>query len=78
MTKDDIRQYILDLLAPLAPGVECNFSSDEMGTLFTVIVPEGDDKGRVIGKKGETANAIRHIVTIVGFQANIRASVKIA
>src|SRR4051794_29788420 len=76
MTKEDIAVYLMSLIAPIAPGTTCEFVSDDMGTLFTVTVP-ADNKGRVIGRSGETIKAIRHIVGLVGFQVGIRASVKV-
>ena len=47
---------------------------DEIGTKFTVKVAEAD-RGRVIGKKGQTAEAIRTIVRVAGFLNDVRASV---
>ena len=47
-----------------------------MGVLLTVEAgPE--DVGVVIGRKGETAKAIRHLLRIVGFKHKIRSNLKI-
>ena len=46
---------------------------DDLGTKFTVRVGESD-RGRIIGKKGQMAEAIRTILRAVGFLNDIRAS----
>lgn len=47
-----------------------------MGTLLTLIVAP-EDMGPVIGRAGETAKAIRHLVRIAGVREGARVSVKI-
>jgi hypothetical protein len=49
---------------------------DERGTLYVVDVGE-KDRGAVIGRKGEVANAIRSLVRVVGGKEKERASVKL-
>lgn len=51
-------------------------SKDDMGVLLTVDIHK-DDMGLVVGKKGETAKAIRLLVRIVGVLHQARVSVKI-
>ena len=46
---------------------------DDLGTKFTVRVGESD-RGRIIGKKGQMAEAIRTILRAVGFLNDVRAS----
>lgn len=53
-----------------------NLTTDEMGTLVTVSVAP-TDMGRVIGKNGETAKAIRHLVKCVGVLNKTYAALKI-
>ena len=49
---------------------------DEMGVLLTLkIAPE--DMGYVIGRKGQTAQAIRTLLKIVGAKNNARVNLKI-
>lgn len=56
--------------------VEITSSSDEMGILFTCkVAPE--DTGKIIGKAGNTAKAIRDLLHVAGFGEKIRASLKI-
>ncbi len=51
--------------------------TDEMGVLLTLhVAPE--DMGKVIGKEGATANAIRILLRIVGAKSNARVNMKIS
>lgn len=49
---------------------------DEMGVLLTIDVHK-EDMGIIIGKNGETAKSIRHLVRIVGLVAKQRVSIRI-
>lgn len=49
---------------------------DDMGVLLTLDLNK-EDMGIIIGRNGETAKAIRHLVRIVGIANNARVSVKI-
>ena len=49
---------------------------DEMGVLLTLKVDQSD-MGYVIGKKGQTAQAIRTLLKIVGAKNNSRVNLKI-
>lgn len=51
-------------------------SVDEMGVLLTVSLAQ-PDMGRVIGKKGETAKAIRTVMNSFGFNVHEKLSIKI-
>ena len=51
-------------------------SNDERGVLLSVNVSKGD-MGKVIGKNGETAKAIRTVIHIAGMTDDARVSVKI-
>lgn len=76
MNKEAIADYIVTLIKPVAPEVSCAVQVDSLGTLFSVTIAE-ENKGRLIGKGGETAKAIRQIVSLVGYANGIKASVKI-
>ena|SRR3990167_1446275 len=56
--------------------VKIETKTDEMGILLTLKVAEVD-MGKLIGKAGETAKSIRHIIRVVGFSENARVSLKI-
>lgn len=50
--------------------------TDEMGVLITVsVAPE--DLGKVIGRNGQTAMAIRTLLRVVGVKLNARSTLKI-
>jgi len=49
---------------------------DEMGVLITLKVNK-DDMGKIIGKDGQTAKAIRTLLRIIGSKNNARVNLKI-
>lgn len=49
---------------------------DEMGVLLTLEVSP-DDMGKIIGRQGNTAKAIRTLLRIVGMKNNARVNLKI-
>lgn len=74
-----VEQYLQGIIVPLLTKPEkakIALTSDEMGMLLSVTV-SSEDMGPVIGKAGETAKAIRHLVRIFGVKNNARVSVKI-
>lgn len=50
--------------------------SDEMGILLSLKVNRLDT-GKIIGKEGATAKALRTIIRVVGMKQNARVSLKI-
>lgn len=49
---------------------------DEMGVLLTLTVDQ-DDMGKIIGRSGNTAKAIRTLLRVVGMKNNARVNLKI-
>jgi len=49
---------------------------DEMGVLITLKVAK-DDMGKVIGKNGQTAKALRVLLRVIGSKHNARVNLKI-
>src|ERR1035437_5356129 len=49
---------------------------DEMGVLLTLVV-DNADMGKVIGRSGNTAKAIRTLLRVVGMKNNSRVNLKI-
>lgn len=79
LTNMPIDAYLAQIILPLChkpDAVKIAASTDQMGVLLTVTVDKAD-MGVVIGKSGETAKAIRHLVRIAGIKASARVSVKI-
>ncbi|KKT60327.1 MAG: hypothetical protein UW54_C0014G0014 [Parcubacteria group bacterium GW2011_GWC1_44_26] len=50
---------------------------DEMGVLITLDVNPGD-MGKIIGRDGNTAKAIRTLLRVVGMKNNARVNLKIS
>lgn len=56
--------------------VEISRTVDEMGVLLTLKVDQ-DDMGKIIGRDGNTAKAIRTLLRVVGMKNNARVNLKI-
>ena len=56
--------------------IEVTRTVDEMGVLITLKVAK-DDMGRIIGKSGQTAKAIRILLRVIGTKNNARVNLKI-
>src|SRR3954471_20945247 len=56
--------------------VKINRTVDEMGVLMTLEV-NAADMGKVIGRSGNTAKAIRTLLRVVGMKNNSRVNLKI-
>ncbi len=57
-------------------GVKINRTVDEMGVLLTLDV-HADDMGKIIGRSGNTAKAIRTLLRVVGMKHDARVNLKI-
>jgi predicted RNA-binding protein YlqC (UPF0109 family) len=69
-------EYIVKHLVANPDDVEVERSVDEMGVLLTLKV-NPSDMGKVIGKMGNTAKAIRTLLRVVGMKKNARVNLKI-
>jgi len=76
MNAQELLKAILESIVDEPEKVEVERKVDEMGVLLIVRVGESD-RGQVIGKKGNTANAIRSIIRIIGIKNRERVNVKI-
>jgi len=56
--------------------VKVNRTVDEMGVLLTLDV-HADDMGKIIGRSGNTAKAIRTLLRVVGMKNDARVNLKI-
>lgn len=75
----NIQNYLSSILTPLLDkpdALEIEETQDAMGILLRIKIHK-DDMGVAIGKSGETASAVRHLVRIVGIKSNARVSIKI-
>ena len=57
-------------------ALEIAITSDEMGILYVVKTIK-EDQGKVIGKQGATAMALRTLLRAAGSMSGVRASLKI-
>lgn len=69
-------EYVIKALVDKPEEVKINRVVDEMGVLLTLSVSQ-DDMGKVIGRSGATAKAIRTVLRVVGMKNNARVNLKI-
>lgn len=70
-------EYVVKALVDHPENVVVDRKVDEMGVLITLdINPE--DMGKVIGRQGNTAKAIRTLLRVVGMKNNARVNLKIS
>lgn len=76
-TKDrDFVEYVVKQIVSNPDEVEITREVDEMGVLITLKVAK-DDMGKIIGKSGQTAKALRILLRIIGSKNNARVNLKI-
>ena len=68
--------YIIKALVDNPNDVEIIRTVDEMGVLLTLSVNPAD-MGKVIGRQGNTAKAIRTLLRVIGMKSNSRVNLKI-
>ena len=69
-------EYVVKALVDNPADVKINRTVDEMGVLLTLSVNK-DDMGKVIGRSGQTAKAIRTVLRVVGMKNEARVNLKI-
>ena len=72
----DFVEYIIKQMVLNPDDIEVTRTVDEMGVLITLKVAK-DDMGRIIGKSGQTAKAIRILLRVIGTKNNARVNLKI-
>jgi uncharacterized protein len=77
MEKDtQFLDMVVKALVDSPNDVKINRTVDEMGVLLTLEV-NAADMGKVIGRSGNTAKAIRTLLRVVGMKNNSRVNLKI-
>jgi len=77
MEKDaEFLEFLVKALVDNPQDVKIKRDVDEMGVLMTLDVNPGD-MGKIIGREGNTAKAIRTLLRIVGMKNNARVNLKI-
>lgn len=77
-TEKDVQflEYVIKALVDNPDKVSVTRKVDELGVLITLdVAPE--DMGKVIGRQGNTASAIRTLLRVVGMKNNARVNLKI-
>jgi len=69
-------EYVVKALVDNPDGVKVTRTVDEMGVLLTLDVNPAD-MGKIIGRQGNTAKAIRTLLRVVGMKNNARVNLKI-
>lgn len=69
-------EYVVKSLVDNPNDVKIKRTVDEMGVLLTLSVHK-DDMGKIIGRSGATAKAIRTILRVVGMKNEARVNLKI-
>ena len=68
--------YVIKALVENPKDVKITRTVDEMGVLMTLDVNSAD-MGKIIGREGNTAKAIRTLLRVVGMKNNARVNLKI-
>lgn len=69
-------EYIVKSLVDNPEDVKIDRMVDEMGVLITMTVNK-NDMGKIIGRQGNTAKAIRTLLRVIGMKNNARVNLKI-
>src|SRR5574344_2170241 len=69
-------EYIVKALVDNPDDVKIDRTVDEMGVLITMTVNSAD-MGKIIGRQGNTAKAIRTLLRVIGMKNNARVNLKI-
>jgi predicted RNA-binding protein YlqC (UPF0109 family) len=69
-------EYVVKSLVDHPEQVKVDRVVDEMGVLITLDV-HPEDMGKIIGRSGNTAKAIRTLLRVVGMKHNARVNLKI-
>ena len=76
---DLIREWLISVIAGMVThqdAILVTYVEDEMGVLYSIKV-HADDRGKVIGRQGEHAMALRKLLRCAGMRFDVRASLKV-
>ena len=76
MQDQDFLEYVVKALVDNPDAVKSDRKVDERGVLITLKVDPAD-MGKIIGRDGQTAKAIRSLLRVVGIKNNARVNLKI-
>jgi len=69
-------EFVVKELVDHPEDVKINRTVDQMGVLLTLDV-HPEDMGKIIGRQGNTAKAIRTLLRVVGMKHNARVNLKV-
>lgn len=76
MKDQEFVEYVVKALVDNPDNVKVERRVDEMGVLITLDV-NSSDMGKIIGRDGATAKALRTLLRVVGMKNNARVNLKI-
>ena len=76
MKDQEFVEYVVKALVDNPEKVKVERRVDEMGVLITLDV-DATDMGKIIGRDGATAKALRTLLRVVGMKNNARVNLKI-
>ncbi len=76
MSDKEFLETVVKALVDNPQDVVIDRTVDEMGVLLTLSINQGD-MGKIIGRSGNTAKAIRTLLRVVGMKNNARVNLKI-
>lgn len=76
MKDQEFVEYVVKALVDNQDKVKVDRRVDEMGVLITLDVDQAD-MGKIIGRDGATAKALRTLLRVVGMKNNARVNLKI-
>lgn len=76
MTDQGFVEMVVKAIVDNPNGVSTKRSVDEMGVLVELTV-DPEDMGKIIGKEGRTAKAVRTLLRVFGAKNNARINLKI-
>jgi predicted RNA-binding protein YlqC (UPF0109 family) len=72
----DLVEYIAKAIVNAPDDVTVTEETDEQGTTFKLQVAD-EDKGRIIGRQGRVAQAMRTLIRVKAAKAGTRATLEI-
>lgn len=76
MSDKEFLEFVVKALVDNPQDVVIDRSVDEMGVLLKLDVNQAD-MGKIIGRQGKTAKALRDLLRVVGMKHNARVNLKI-
>ncbi|MAZ40722.1 RNA-binding protein [bacterium] len=76
VSDQEFLEFVIKSLVDHPEDVKIDRTVDEMGVLL-ILDLNPEDMGKVIGKKGNTAKAIRTLLRVVGMKHQARVTLKI-